>query len=77
MRLGITKEYHHEKLALESRKVCHTLVYLVTLLHSSDTKDVKEVMTYIQWWDLNFFSAGSITEVIYYQPVLFQLMIQV
>ena len=44
MKLGITKEYHHQKLALERRKVCHTLVYLVTLLHSSNTKDVKEVI---------------------------------
>ena len=30
-----------------------------------------------QWWDSNFSSAGSITEVIYYQPVLFQLMVKV
>ena len=30
-----------------------------------------------QWWDSNFSSAGSITEVIYYLPVLFQLMMQV
>ena len=48
MRLGITKEYHYQKLALESRKVCHTLVYLATLLHSNHTKDVKELMAYVQ-----------------------------
>ena len=27
----------------------------------------------MQWWDSNFSSAGSMTEVINYQPVLFQL----
>ena len=48
MRLGITKEYHHQKLALESRKVCHILVYLATLLHSNNTKDVNEVIAYIR-----------------------------
>ena len=48
MKLGITKEYHYQKLALESRKVCHTLVYLATLLHSNNTKDVKELMAYIR-----------------------------
>ena len=48
MRLGITKEYHCQKLALESRKVCHTLIYLATLLHSNNTKDVKELMAYIR-----------------------------
>ena len=48
MKLGITKEYHHQKLALESRKVCHTLVYLATLRHSNNTKDVKEVMAYVR-----------------------------
>ena len=46
MKLGITKEYHYQKLALESRKVCHTLVYLATLLHSNNTEDVKELMAY-------------------------------
>ena len=48
MKLGITKEYHYLKLALESRKVCHILVYLATLLRSSNTKDVKELMAYIR-----------------------------
>ena len=43
MRIGITKKYRYQKLALESRKICHTLVYLVTLLHSNNTKDVKEL----------------------------------
>ena len=46
--LGITKEYHYQKLSLESRKVCHTLVYLATLLHSNNAKDVKEHMAYIR-----------------------------
>ena len=46
MRLGITKEYHYQKLALESRNVCHTLIYLATLLHSNNAKDVKELMPY-------------------------------
>ena len=46
MRLGITKKYHFQKLALESRKVCHALVYLATLLHLNNTKDVKELMAY-------------------------------
>ena len=41
-------EYHYQKLALESRKVCHTLVYLGTLLHSNNTKNVKELMAFIQ-----------------------------
>ena len=44
MKLGITKEYHYQKLALESKKVCHTLVYLTTLLHSNNTKAVKELL---------------------------------
>ena len=48
MKLGITKEYHYQKLALESRKLCHTLVYPATLLHSNNTKDVKELMVYIR-----------------------------
>ena len=48
MRIGITYEYHYQKLSLESRKVCHTLVYLVTLLHSNNAKDVKELMAYIR-----------------------------
>ena len=48
MRLGITKEYHHQKIALESRKICHTLVYLATLLHSNNAEDMKEVMAYIR-----------------------------
>ena len=48
MRLGITKGYHYQKLALESRKVCHTLAYLAALLHSNNTKDVKELMAYIR-----------------------------
>ena len=42
------KKYHHQKLALVSRNVCHTLAYLTTLLHSNDTKDVKELMAYIR-----------------------------
>ena len=50
MKLGklITKEYHYQKLALESRKLCHTLVYPATLLHSNNTKDVKKLMAYIR-----------------------------
>ena len=48
MKLGITKECHCQKLALESRKVRHTLVYLATLLRSNNTKDVKELMAYIR-----------------------------
>ena len=43
MKLGITKEYHYQKLALESREVCHSFVYLATLLHSNNTNDVKEL----------------------------------
>ena len=43
MKLGITKEYHYQKLALKSRKVCHALVYLATSLHSNNTNDVKEL----------------------------------
>ena len=42
------KEYHYQKLALESRKVCRTFVYLATLLHSNNTKDVKELMAQIR-----------------------------
>ena len=42
------KEYHQRKLALESRNFCHTPAYLAALLHSSNTKDVKEVMAYIR-----------------------------
>ena len=42
------KEYHHQKLAVESRNFCHTPAYLVALLHSNNTKDVKELMTYIR-----------------------------
>ena len=42
------KEYHHQKLALESRKVCHTPAYLATLVHSNNTKNVKELMAYIR-----------------------------
>ena len=38
------EEYHHQKLALESRSFCYTLAYLATLLHSNNTKDVKELM---------------------------------
>ena len=34
------------ELALESRKVCHTFVYLAKLLHSNNTKGVKEIMAY-------------------------------
>ena len=41
------KEYHHQKLAPESRNVCHTPAYLAALLHSNITKDVKELMAYI------------------------------
>ena len=48
MKLGITKEYHYQKLALESRKVCHTLVYPATLLHSNNTEDLKELIAYIR-----------------------------
>ena len=39
------KEYHHQKLALESRNFCHTSAYLATLLHSTNAKDV-ELMAY-------------------------------
>ena len=42
------KEYHHQKLALESRNVSHIPAYLATLLHSNNTKDVKELMAYVQ-----------------------------
>ena len=42
------KEYHHQKLAAESRNFCHTPAYLATLLHSNNTKDVKESMAYIR-----------------------------
>ena len=31
-----------------SRSFCHTPVYLATLLHSNNTKDVKELMAYIR-----------------------------
>ena len=48
MRLGIAKEYHYQKLTVESRKLCLTLAYLATLLHSNNTKDVKELMAYIR-----------------------------
>ena len=48
MRLNITKEYHYQKLALESRKVCRTPLYVATLPHSNNTKDVKELMAYIR-----------------------------
>ena len=41
-------EYHHQKLALESRNFCHTLAYLATLLHSNNAKDVKELMAYLR-----------------------------
>ena len=41
-------EYHHQKLALESRNFCHTLAYPATLLHSNNAKDVKELMAYIR-----------------------------
>ena len=41
------KEYHHQKLAEESRNFCHTPAYLVALLHLNNTKDVKEFMAYI------------------------------
>ena len=37
------KEYHHQKLALVSRNFCRTPAYLATLLHSNNTKDVKEL----------------------------------
>ena len=37
-------EYHHQKLALESRNFYRTPAYLATLLHSNNTKDVKELM---------------------------------
>ena len=41
------KEYHHQKLALESRNFYHTPAYLATLPHSKNTKDAKELMAYI------------------------------
>ena len=41
-------EYHHQKLALESKNFCHTPAYLATLLHSNNAKDVKELMAYIR-----------------------------
>ena len=40
------KEYHHQKLTLESRSFSHTPAYLATSLHSNNTKDVKELMAY-------------------------------
>ena len=40
------REYHHQKLALMSRNFCHTPAYLATLLHSNNTKDVKELVVY-------------------------------
>ena len=43
MKLGITQEYHYQKLSLERRKVCHALVYQATLLDSNNNKDVKEL----------------------------------
>ena len=41
-------EYHHQKLALESRNFCHTSAYLAPLLHSNNAKDVKELIAYIR-----------------------------
>ena len=46
--ISMYEEYHYQKLALESKKVCYTFVYLATLLRSNNTKDVKELMAYIQ-----------------------------
>ena len=40
------KEYHHQKLALESSNFCHTPAYLATLLHLNNAKDVKELVAY-------------------------------
>ena len=40
------KEYHHQNLALESSNFCHTPAYLVTLLHSNNTKDGKELVAF-------------------------------
>ena len=42
------KEYHHQKLPLESRNFCHTPAYLATLLHSNNAKDVKELTAYVR-----------------------------
>ena len=42
------KEYHHQKLLVESRNFCHTPAYLATLFHSNNTKDGKELMAYIR-----------------------------
>ena len=41
-------EYHHQKLALESRNLCHSPAYLATLLYSNNVKDVKELMAYVR-----------------------------
>ena len=41
-------EYHYHKLALKSRNVFHIPAYLATLLHSNNTKDVKELKAYIR-----------------------------
>ena len=40
------KEYHHQKLALESSNFCNIPTYLDTLLHSNNAKDVKELVVY-------------------------------
>ena len=42
------KEYHHQKRVLENRNFCHIPAYLATLLHSNNTKDVKELMVHIR-----------------------------
>ena len=42
------KEYHHQNLALKSSNFCHTPAYLVTLLHSNNVEDGKELMVYIR-----------------------------
>ena len=42
------EEYYHQKFALECRNVCDTPAYLATLLHSNNTKDVEELVAYIQ-----------------------------
>ena len=42
------KGYDYQKLFSESENFCHTPAYLATLLHSNNTKDVKELMAYIR-----------------------------
>ena len=50
------KEYHHQKLALESSNFCHTPAYLATLLHLNNAKDVKELVAYTKKMLQRFFA---------------------